>query len=346
MLRLLWIAALVSVSSGCERAAEAIPFTRAHDWKLQAPIAALDISKDGQAVLLGVASGESSMWTSPWNLSVPFDKVDEPLLAARFSDDGRPIFVRARGAVEVRANNGALLLDPHIRVKRPSKLASSSPNGRYVAFDSSVYDIEAMRLMVQAEPSDDQLGLAFAGDRRVLVTRAHAPQLTILRLDGRDAIERTTPDDVTAGAISNDGRLVAAGTASKVVLWDDASSTSVCDHGVKGPVAALKFSGSGRWLAAVSGKRLVILTTSKCEELASFALLDAGRLLDVDGDWVALADASGNLYVWDIYNERAVGRAKPLDQPLSHLRLHAATHSLLVAANGGASAEVALLQTR
>jgi hypothetical protein len=88
------------------------------------------------------------------------------------------------------------------------------------------------------------------------------------------------------------------------------------------------------------------LAASSCEELASFPLLDAAVALDVDGDWVALADASGNLYVWDIYNNRAVGRAKPLAQPISHLRLHAASHSLLVAANGGGGTEVVLLQTR
>jgi hypothetical protein len=328
----------------CERTPNAPPYDLLKAWKLPAPIASIDIANDGQSVLLGAASGESSLWSAPWNLSVPFDPATEPLLAARFTEDGHSLLLRARGAVQVRADNGALLLEPHIRLKHPARFAVSSPNGRYVAYDTSVYDIEAMRIMVQTDPAEDQRGLAFAGNRMLLVTRAHDPQLTILRLDGRETRERHAPVEVRAGAISKDGRYVAAGTERDVMVWDAELSDPACQRRTNAPAEMLQFSGSARWLAVVSGKRLLVLNASSCEPLASVALLDSGAALDVDADLIAVADASANVYVYDVYNDRLVGRAQPFHHKLSQLRINAAARSLLVAANGEAGAEAKLLR--
>jgi hypothetical protein len=339
----LLIAELVALSA-CERTPNAPPFELVKAWKLRAAVASIDVTHDGQSVLLGTATGESSLWSAPWNLSVPFDPIAEPLLAARFTDDGHSVFLRARGAVELRADNGALLLDPHIRVKRPAQFAVSSPSGRYVAFDTSVYDVEAMRIMVQTDPVEDQRGLAFAGNRMVLVTRVHDPQLTILRLDGRETRERHVPDDVRAGAISSDGRYTAAGTDRDVLVYDGELSDPVCERRTKAPVEELQFSGSARWLAVLSGKRLLVLNATSCEPLATLLLLDTGAALDVDADLIAVADASANVYVFDVFNDRLVGRAKPFGSKVSHLRLNAASRSLLVAANGESAAEVKLLR--
>jgi hypothetical protein len=342
--RLFTAAALLAAGAACERTPDAHPYELVHTWKLPGEVASLDISRDGQSVLLGSATGESSLWSSPWNLSVPFDRVDEPLLAARFTDDGHLIFLRARGAIEVRSDNGALLLDPHIRLKRPSQFALPSPNGRYVAFDATVYDLEAMRVMVQAEPDEDQRGLAFAGDRMVLVTRAHHPQLTVLRLDGRESVLRHAPDEVMAGAISSDGRYTAAGTTREVLVWEADAAGPMCERQTKAPIEALHFSGSARWLAALSGRRLLVLNAASCEPFTSVPLLDAAAVLDVDADLIAVADASANIYVWDVYNDRMIGRARMFGSKVAQLRLHAQSRSLLVAANGAGRAEVKLLR--
>lgn len=337
------VAALVALTA-CEPAQRELPYEAVKNWKLSAAVASLDITRDGQSVLLGTFTGESSLWNAPWNLSVPFDPVDEPLLSARFTDDGHSILLRARGATQVRADNGALLLDPHIRVKRPSQFAVSSPNGRYVAFDTTVYDLEAMRILVQTDPVEDQRGLAFAGNRMVLVTRAHDPQLIILRLDGRETTERHATEEVLAGAISSDGRYTAAGTQRGVLVWSGELGDPICERRTKAPVEALQFSGSGRWLAVLSGKRLLVLNTTSCQPLASIPLLDSAAALDVDADLIAVADTSANVYVWDVYNDRLVGRAKPCDARVSQLRLDAASRSLLVAANGERGALVKLLR--
>jgi WD40 repeat protein len=342
--RLFMVAAVLGASAACERTPDALPYEVVRSWKLPGEVASIDLSSDGQSVLLGSATGESSLWTSPWNLSVPFDRVAEPLLAARFSNDGHLLFLRAHGAIEVRSDNGAILLDPHIRLKRPSQFALPSPNGRYVAFDTSVYDIEAMRLMVQAEPGEDQRGLAFAGDRMVLITRAHHPQLTVLRLDGRESVLRHAPDEVMAGAISHDGRYIAAGTTREVLVWEAEASVPVCERQTKAPIEALHFSGSARWLAALSGRRLLVLNAVSCEPLMSVPLLDGAAVLDVDGDLIAVADASANIYVWDVFNVRMIGLARVFGTKVSQLRLHAASRSLLVAANGAGGAEVKLLR--
>jgi hypothetical protein len=342
--RLFLVAALLGVSAACERTPDAPVYEVVHTWNLPAEVASLDIARDGQSVLIGSATGESSLWSSPWNLSVPFDPSEEPLLAARFTSDGHLIFLRAHGAIEVRADNGALLLDPHVRLKRPSQFALPSSNGRYVAFDTSVYDIEVMRMMVQAEPGEDQRGLAFAGDRMVLITRAHDPQLTVLPLDGREPLLRHAPDEVMAGAISSDGRYTAAGTTREVLVWEAEASVPACERQTKAPIEALHFSGSAQWLAALSGRRLLVLNAASCEPLTSVPLLDAAAVLDVDADLIAVADASANIYVWDVYNDRMIGRARVFGSKVAQLRLHAASRSLLVAANGEGRSEVKLLR--
>jgi WD40 repeat protein len=343
-MRAIVYASLMVAIGACERTPAPRPYHEVRAWKLPAAIAALDIASDGQAILLGSATGESSLWTAPWNSSVPFDAAKEPLLAARFTAGGHSVFLRKRGALEVHADNGAMILDPHVRLPRDSQFAAASPNGRFVAFDTSVYDLDVLRKIAGADPADDQRGLAFAGDRMVLITRAHDPQLTVLRLDGRDTLLRHAPSEVHAGAISRDGRLTAAGTTVDVLVWDAGLSDPMCERRTKAPVEALQFSGSGRWLAALSGKRLLVLDTATCEPIASVSLHDTGVALDVDNDWIAVADASANLYVWDVYNARMVGNAKPIGAKVSQLRLHAASGSLLVAANARNSADVKLLR--
>jgi hypothetical protein len=178
----------------------------------------------------------------------------------------------------------------------------------------------------------------------VLITRAHAPQLTVLPLDGREPLLRHAPDEVAAGAISSDGRYTAAGTTREVLVWEADSTVPVCERQTKAPIEALHFSGSAQWLAALSGRRLLVLNAASCEPLTSVPLLDAAAALDVDGDLIAVADASANIYVWDVYNDRMLGRARVFGGKVSELRLHATSRTLLVAANGEGRAEVKLLR--
>jgi hypothetical protein len=338
------IALALTLFAACERTPDARPFELVHSWELPDAISALDIRADGEAVLLGSALGESSLWNAPWNLSVPFDRASEGLIAASFTTDGHLFFLRARGAVEVRADNGALTLDPHMRLQRLGERAVASPSGRFIAYDAQVYDFEAMRLVAKSEVSDDQRGLAFAGERAVLVTRAGKPQLTVLRLDGHETIERSSPEDATAGAITSDAGRTAAGTARGIYVWNSERAEPVCQRSTKDPVTALRFSGSARWLAAVSGARLLVLDAASCELMGSVLLVAQATRLDVDGDLIAVADAGANLYVWDVFNHRLIGRAKVFDANLVQMRLHAASKSVLAAANSDKGAVVKLLR--
>jgi hypothetical protein len=129
-----------------------------------------------------------------------------------------------------------------------------------------------------------------------------------------------------------------------VLVWEAGASVPACERQTKAPIEALHFSGSGRWLAALSGRRLLVLSAASCEPLASVALLDAAAVLDVDADLIAVADASANIYVWDVYNDRMLGRARVFGTKVAQVRLHAASRSLLVATNGKGRAEVKLLR--
>ncbi|HKU40313.1 MAG TPA: hypothetical protein VJR89_19265, partial [Polyangiales bacterium] len=138
-----WLTLLALLA--CDRVPEAPGFERVRVWQLPDPLRAVDISRDGQAVLLGSERGESSLWTAPWKLWVPFDKVDQPLLAASFTSDGHLLFARASGAIELRADNGALILDPRLPLSQPAERALFSPDGRFLALDAAIYDLESMR---------------------------------------------------------------------------------------------------------------------------------------------------------------------------------------------------------
>lgn len=326
----LWL--LVSIG-GCDRVPEAPGFERVRAWKLPGALAALDISSDGQAVLLGSERGESSLWSAPWNLSVPFERMDQPLLAARFGGDGRLFFARAGGALELRASSGALILDPHIPLSQPSTRALFSPSGRFLALDDGIYDLEQMRPVARARAA----ALAFGGDRFALVG---GERLDVIALGGGATRQLSIREPLGAAASSVDGRWIAAAGSHGLSVWRADRDEPSCRHATDEPVQALRFSASGAWLAAISGNRLLVLRSASCERTASVRLLDMASALDVAEDLVAIGDRRGNLYVWDVPRGRMLGRGREFEGGVSLLRLHAGSRSLLA----GSGAEAKLLR--
>jgi WD40 repeat protein len=325
--------AMLALMVGCDRVPDAPGFELVHVWKLPEALGALDISRDGQAVLLGSTRGESSLWNAPWNLSVPFERVDQPLLAASFGSDGRLLFARAQGAIELRASSGALILDPKIPLARPSVRALFSPSGRFLALDDGIYDLETMRPVARARAA----ALAFAADRFALVA---AERLEVVALDAGASRELSSGEPAHAAAISGDGRWVAAAGAQGLSIWQGERAEPSCRRDTDQPIQALRFSASAAWLAAISGDRLLIFRAASCERSASVRLLDIASVLDVEEDLVALGDRRGNLYVWDVSSSRMLGRGREFEGPVELLRLHAGSRSLLA----GSGAEAKLLR--
>lgn len=338
------LALLLVCLAACDRAPATRPFGVVHVWNLPQAIAALALSRDGQSALLGSKDGESSLWTAPWQLSTPFDRGAEPLLAARFTTEDRLLFLRAHGAVEVRASSGAMIFDPHVRLHQPAKFAAASPSGRYIAYDANVYDLEVLRSMVKVEPNGDVRSVEFAGERMVLVTQASDPQLTVLRLDGRPTERHSLGAEALGGAISRDGMLRAAGGSERLTIWRSHAPQPSCTRAVN--VKELRFSASGRWLAAASGERVLVLDASTCAVRASVVLGAPITALDVDEDLVAGGTSAGDVWVWDTFNAQLLANEKVFATSPARLIVHAATRSVLAAANGSSGATVKLLRVQ
>ncbi|HKP61945.1 MAG TPA: WD40 repeat domain-containing protein [Polyangiales bacterium] len=319
--------------AGCDRVPEAPGFERVHVWKLPDALVALDLSRDGQAVLLGSERGESSLWNAPWNLSVPFERADQPLLAASFGSDGRVLLARAQGTVELRANSGALIMDPKIPLARTSSRALFSASGRFLALDDGIYDLENMRPVAATRASV----AAFGADRFALVA---GERLELIGLGGEAPRQLDSTESLQAAAVSRDGQWIAAAGESGLSIWQGERAEPSCRRDSDGPIQALRFSASGNWLAAISGKRLLIFQAAGCERSASLRLVDVASGLDVDEDLIAVGDRRGNVYIWDVANQRMLGRGQEFAGAVTLLRLHAGSRSLLA----GSGSEAKLLR--
>jgi WD40 repeat protein len=329
-----WFSLCLSLVA-CAPRVEAPRFTEIASWNERAALGGLDLSADGQAVILGSAGGESSLWTAPWKLSVPFDRVEGTLLASSFTREGYVLLLRAPGLVELRSSSGAAIQEIRLPLPSPAARAAASPNGAYVAFDGRLYALDGQKLLLEGAS-----GFAFAGDRFVASMRAAEPEVSVYELERAERREFRAPGSVTAVALSEDARHIAAGTSGAVVVWRNDDRAPVCERS-SGEVAALSFSRSGRWLAFVSGESLRVLDAQTCRERAVVQLDAAATALDLDGDLAAVGDARGNVYVWDLFNQRLVGRGGVVAGAVTQLRVHAGMRGVL-AGHGGEARLVGL----
>lgn len=329
--------------ASCDRAPHAPAFDVVKTWDLPDALAALDLSADGQALLLGSRTGESSMWTAPWNLSVVFDRVDEPLLTARFTSDAHLLFARARGSIEIRESSGAITGESRIPLPGESSRALASPSGRFIAFDSSVYELESQRRAASAGFAAVS-GLAFADDHHALVTSRDDGDAAVLALEGGEPRRWRTDHTPRSAAISRDGRYRAVGTTAAVLVWQGDGQEPICELSASAPVIALELSASARWLAFVTGPTLRVVDVPSCEVLDSVVLEGEATVLSVDDDLIAVGDVRGNVYAWNAFSRRMVRRSRELSTSVAHVRARATSRSVLAAANEGTGAKAKLLR--
>jgi len=335
-----WLAG--GLIAACDGAPNAAAFDIVKTWDLPDALAAVDVSSDGQALLLGSRTGESSMWTAPWNLSVVFDRVEEPLLTARFTSDAHLLFARARGSIEIRESSGAITGESRILLPDEGVRAAASPSGRFVAFDAAVYEVESERKVTSADLPGVS-GQAFAEDRLALVTNRDDSDAVVLALDGREPRRWRTKQAPTSAALSRDGRYSAVGTTAGFVIWEDDRPEPICELSASAPVSALGFSASGRWLALVSGALLRVIDVRTCEALDAVPLMAAASALSIDDDLIAVGDVRGNVYLWNAYFRRMARRSAEFSASVAHVRVHAASRSVLAGANEGTGAKAKLL---
>lgn len=339
--RLIW---LCVVAFGCGREPSAPHTSVIRSWQLPASVAAVDLARDGQALLLGSETGESSLWNAPWNLSVTFDPAPGKLLAASFAGDGQIVLARDTGMVELRSGSGAVIQEMRIPLSGNASRARVSSSGRFAAFDARVFDLATARPIAEAPAPANQTALQFAGDRFILVTSRDDGGATALALGGSHPRRLQTGGEVSAGTISSDGRFIAAGTPGGLVIWDGDRSDPSCERSTGEEVAALAFSLSGSWLGVMSGHELLVFDVKRCRLRSALQLRNSGRSLDVDDDLVAAGDAGGVVYVWDTFNERLLARAAVLSGEVTRLRLHAGTRAVLAGTNHAHGAKVVLLR--
>jgi hypothetical protein len=331
---------------GCERVQEpeTLAFVEVRTWELPEPLGAVALSRDAGAIALGSATGESSLWNAPWKLSVIFDRSPAPLLAAGFGADDHLLFARADGSVQVLASNGAVIQEARFAAPHARERAAFSDSGAHVAFGGQIYALTGERAVAQASTSATAASASFAGDRAALIVDAGGRELVGLALEGGTARKLLAPSRVTAGAISGDGHSIAAGTAEGALVWQGDEPEPTCRYATSEAIDALTWSGSASWFALTSGRTLQIVRARDCERIASLRTIDRSTSLVAHEDLIAAGDASGRVYVFDVYNARWLAREQVFDAPVLQVQLHASSRSVLAAANRGQGAKAKLLQ--
>jgi WD40 repeat protein len=331
------ILCLVLLTTACAREAHPPPLAAVKRWQVADAFAAIDLAPDGQSALLGNATGEPSLWSAPWSLSVYFETADARLRAAGFGSEGQVLIVRALGmqaAIEHRASSGALIDVQVPRLARDVSRALLSPSGRYVAFDRRVYDVQGQRIVAQDDTEGEVAALAFAEDRAALIATERS--VAVFAFDGSEPRRWNTGAQVTAAALTTDARSVAAATLDAIEIWHRGAPEPACVMPLSLTVGALQFSRSGGWLAAIGGSELRLIDVPSCRTRTVVPLGAEASALDVDDDLIAFGDARGRVWVWDAYNGKLLARSQELAGPVSLLRVHAGSRTILAAGGGEA----------
>jgi WD40 repeat protein len=162
-------------------------------------------------------------------------------------------------------------------------------------------------------------GIEFSPDGKTLVTfsKDHTARLWDLG-SGRGLRTLTTNlEDLSRGAVSPDGRAIAAGIADySIVIWKSDSPAPMVLRGHTGPVNCVVFSSDGETLASASNDSTAKLWDVKTGKgLKSFDDADGGKLMTValSHDGTKLLTATHELRTmkdWDVESGEVVFTCK------------------------------------
>ena len=314
----------------CERTPDALPLQDGPSWQSRSGIVAVDIASDGKTLLLGEELSESTLWYAPWKRSSTLARVPGTLRLARFIEGGRLILATGEGGVGIfAADGGKELQREQLSLERVSSNARASDAGRFVAFDDAIYDLTARRWIAHPDRPAGQSALGFVGERAAWMAGIYDARVQVIGLSGEQPRSWKAPDKVMGAAVSGDSRYVAAGTTDGVVVWAMAGTEPLCTRSAGDRVALLRFSASGEWLAFTSGATLTLMKTADCSKQSALTLHKPAGALDIDGEFVALGDTGGYVYVWDHEHNTLLAASRSMPDAVQAVRLNATTGAVL-----------------
>jgi WD40 repeat protein len=327
-----WLLACAAcgIGGGCK--ADAPAFAEIHSWKLP----------DGKAAVLGSGLGDAVLVRAPWQDITSLQPTAGGVLDVRFLEGDRVMLVSENGVIEIRrASDGTSISQDKPVLDGDARRALATRDGRYVAFDARVYDVQAKRWVVEQHLPAEQTGLDFAAGKYVLIAGYHDKSIDLKSLDGAEVHQWHTEGKTAAAAMSGEARYVAAATDDHVMIWSSATGAPPCEKSADEKTSFLRF-GDG-WLAAAETK-LRVWNIPQCEEIASLSLAARATALDVDGDLIAVGDYDGEVYVWDVRAGRLIGQGRATARYVRALKVNAASRSVFVAGDAVAGYEVKLLR--
>jgi WD40 repeat protein len=269
-------------------------------------------SPDGDFLVTGDASGEVQVirtldWsvihtytagTIVWDVDISNDGDD----LAITRDDSRITILELE--------SGELRYDLYVTGK--IRIASFSPNGRYVAAGSSAGVVTLWNLDAGGNPvtsgrhEGEVLALAFSPDSRYLVTGGDDGYAVAARtLDGRELYELLHEDSVTDVAFNpgNGSWFATVSNDRRVRLWNTTNGTERIRMSQDNLVEAVDVSANGQWLATTGADRTVrVWNASTGTQMFQIPIMDEGTVLGFgsDGNSLVAGDKSGQINVWDI----------------------------------------------
>lgn len=191
------------------------------------------------------------------------------------------------------------------------KVASFSPDGRYIAAGSSAGTVTLWNINDGGTPVSagrhrgEVLALSFSPDSRYLITGgADGYAVAARTLNGQEVYRLLHEDRVTDIAFNPDSAWFATVSDDRSIrLWDTTDGGERLRMSQDGFVNEVAVSASGQWLATTGVDRTVrVWNASTGTEMFRVPLKGTGNVLGFSGDGnnLVAGDAGGEINIWDI----------------------------------------------
>lgn len=193
-----------------------------------------------------------------------------------------------------------------------------SPDSKWVAaveYDEAFHEYNRAVLVnlesrTQTNLSNDGAivtSVIFTPDSQTLISAADNQKIYFWDVQtGAARFTLENPDAVTALAISSDGKWLAAGLTSGLIVWNLTTKTQVLDWNEAVHISAVAFNHNGQWLAGGSNDHDVFLWQAQDGKFTPLATsLHTNRSVNSvsfspDGRWVTAGDDASLVYLWDV----------------------------------------------
>jgi WD40 repeat protein len=191
-----------------------------------------------------------------------------------------------------------------------ARRAAVSGDGRFVAFGGRVLEVATDHELGDPKPLATQSALAFsASGARVVSAGFQEHWLVVRDLPSGSVREWLAPDKVTSAALSSNGDIVAASTASgRIYFWSLPSGEERGSWHAHADVRDLCFSPSGDSVVVLDPEGLSVVNVARTEQTWRANLEGELWASACDGELVAAGTKQGELWLWDI--ARKVLRAR------------------------------------